>query len=375
MVSKAGNLCAVRYELTRLLNRPIKLQPNPIEHIYNGGKLRAAFLGEPDPKDDYRSEEWIFSTNRAITPGKHNPPKKGFSQISLGWGTFPIDLLFREHPKETLGEKHYDKYGTDLAVLMKIYDVGEEEQIPVHCHPTPEFANEYLNSPNGKNEAWYILGVRGEGKAWIGWKDTMPKERLKKLITSNSPLLRKFMHEITLNEGDVLSVPAGEVHSTGSGVCVLEPQEPTDFSIFVEFQRFQVEEEDAHLGLGWDLALDAINLTSVARADLLARVLPPPRVTYTDLQGNKTENVISEELEAYFGMDKLTVVTGLEYSKVGCHCFTTIQGEGIIQYKGGERGLKRGLSLFIPEPLSTQYSITNQGTEPFIAVRCFPPAP
>lgn len=373
MVSKAGDLCAVRYELTRLLARPIKLQPNTIEHIYNGGKLRAEFLGEADPKDDYRPEEWMFSTNRAITPGKYNPPKKGFSRISLGVRTFPIDLLFREYPKETLGKAHYNKYGTDLAVLMKIYDVGEGEQIPVHWHPTPTFAKVHLNSPNGKNEAWYILGVRDEGKVWIGWKETMPKEQLKELIKSNSPILREFMHEIPVTEGDVLSVPAGEVHSTGSGVCVLEPQEPTDFSILAEFQRFQVEEEAAHLGLGWDIALDSVNLEGVDRAALLARVLPPARVTYEDLQGNKTENIISEELEEYFWTDKLTVVDSLDCSKIGCHCLTILQGEGILRYVGGERGLVRGQSFFISEPLSTQYSILNTITEPLIAIRCFPP--
>ena len=55
---------ASQNELQSMLNAPIALAPNTYLHFYNGGKLRAEFMGEPDPKDDYYSEEWIFSTNR-----------------------------------------------------------------------------------------------------------------------------------------------------------------------------------------------------------------------------------------------------------------------------------------------------------------------
>ena len=69
-------------------------------------------MGEPDPKDDYYSEEWIFSTNRAITPGRDNPPEKGFSKINLPNGE---EVLLKElldaYPEETLGNAHVEKFG------------------------------------------------------------------------------------------------------------------------------------------------------------------------------------------------------------------------------------------------------------------------
>ena len=82
-----------------LLSAPIRLAPNTYLHFYNGGKLRAEFMGEDNPKDDYYSEEWIFSTNRAITPGRENPPDKGLSRIELPSGekelpSVRISLLF-----------------------------------------------------------------------------------------------------------------------------------------------------------------------------------------------------------------------------------------------------------------------------------------
>ena len=38
--------------LKKMLDKPIYMAPNSYLHFYNGGKLRADFLGEPDPKDD-----------------------------------------------------------------------------------------------------------------------------------------------------------------------------------------------------------------------------------------------------------------------------------------------------------------------------------
>ena len=67
---------ASQNELQSMLDAPIALAPNTYLHFYNGGKLRAEFMGEDDPKDDYYSEEWIFSTNRAITPVEITHPTK-----------------------------------------------------------------------------------------------------------------------------------------------------------------------------------------------------------------------------------------------------------------------------------------------------------
>ena len=101
---------ASKEELKQMLRVPIYLASNTYLHFYNGGKLRAEFVGEPDPKDDFRSEEWIFSTNRAITPGRDNPPDKGFSRIELPSGEILLlTELLKAFPEETLGKKHAEK--------------------------------------------------------------------------------------------------------------------------------------------------------------------------------------------------------------------------------------------------------------------------
>ena len=63
-----------------------------------------------------------------------------------------------------------------------------------------------------------------------------------------------------MRPGDVVFVPAGVPHAIGGGALIVELQEPTDYSILCEWKGFPVDPADAHLGLGWDVALEALRL-------------------------------------------------------------------------------------------------------------------
>lgn len=58
-------------------------------------------------------------------------------------------------------------------------------------------------------------------------------------------------------------MPAGLRHAIGAGVLLVELQEPTDFSVLLEWRGFAVD-GPAHgqLGLGFDLALQSLDRTA-----------------------------------------------------------------------------------------------------------------
>ena len=64
-----------------------------------------------------------------------------------------------------------------------------------------------------------------------------------------------------MRAGDIVYVPAGVPHAIGAGVLIAELQEPTDFSFLCEWQGFPIRPEDSHLGLGWETALAAIDVS------------------------------------------------------------------------------------------------------------------
>ena len=366
---------ASKDELNSILDAPIFLAPNTFLHFYGGGKLRAEFMGEPDPKDDYRSEEWMFSTNRASTPGRDNPPDKGFSRIQLPSGEIVLlKHLLEAFPVQTLGERHVEKFGTNLGVLLKIFDVGDNSHIPIHWHPAPAFAQEHLNSPFGKTEAWIVIGTRPGAKAWIGCKESTSIAEFGELMHAQDiEALRGLMHLIEPTFGDVIYVPPGVIHSLGSGLCVLEPQEPTDWSILAEWEGFPYGSEDGTLGLGWDLALEAADFSKLEVDELNGYIKRTPQKIREE-NGSREERLLPEEATPYFQASRLIVDSNLNMaSDRGFHCLVVLQGQGKLIGAFGEVPIERGKSIFIPAGLSA-YEIVNADDAPMEVVCCYPPA-
>jgi mannose-6-phosphate isomerase len=69
--------------------------------------------------------------------------------------------------------------------------------------------------------------------------------------------------------GDGVLVPAGLPHCIDAGLLVLELQEPTDLSILLEWAGFAIDgPQQGHLGLGFDLAYQALRYDALADAEL-----------------------------------------------------------------------------------------------------------
>lgn len=360
--------------LAQMLKAPIFMAPNSFLHFYNGGKLRAEFLGEPDPKDDYRSEEWIFSTNRAITPSRENPPDKGFSRIQLPNGEIVLlKELLEAFPIETLGEAHFKKFGANLGILVKIFDVGENSHIPVHWHPSPSFSQRYLNSPYGKNEAWIVIGTRPGAKAWIGWKRDISIEEFKEWLDAQDvEAMRANMHEIKPKVGDVIFLRDSIVHSLGAGLCILEPQEPTDWNILAEWKDYPFGKNDGTLGLDWDIALQAADFKAMSPEYLNNYVLRKPMIARQE-DGNVEEKLLPEEAKPYFQLSRYKISTRMQIPRSkGFHCITVTKGSGMLHGSFGHVPVKRGKSVFVPACMPS-YELVSDGDEVLEAVYFFPP--
>lgn len=366
---------ATTEEMKQVLGRPIYLAPNTYLHFYNGGKLRATFMNEPDPKDDFRSEEWIFSTNRAITPGRENPPDKGFSKVELPSGeTINLQELLEAFPAETLGTKHYETFGPNLGILVKIFDVGDDAHIPVHWHPSPEFATEHLDSPNGKNEAWVVVGTRPGAKAWIGFKEDVPVEEFREWMEAQDvETMRKHMHEIEPKVGDVIFLRDSYVHSLGSGLCILEPQEPTDWNILAEWEGFPYDREGGTCGLGWDVALTAGDFSRMPEDYLNNYVLRTPQVARQE-EGGTEYALVPDEAHQWFNVQRVVVDTKMPMpGDRGFYCLIPVgNGKGKLVGAFGEVPIERSKHVMIPAELG-EYEIVNSGDGPLEVICCYPP--
>jgi len=231
----------------------------------------AAWRGLP-PVGESSPEEWV-----GATVARFGEPNLGPASLADGMA---LREAVRNDPVGWLGRD--DGEPGDTGVLVKLLDAGQ--RLPVHVHPTREFACRHLGCPYGKTEAWYILRAADDAAVWVGWREAVEPERLSALVDAqDTEAMLALMHRIPVRPGDGILVPGGTPHAIGQGVLLVEAQEPTDQSILLERVNTTASDDEIFLGLDRDLALSAVQSAALAdvdqlvrhpRADGLAPVLP-----------------------------------------------------------------------------------------------------
>ena len=237
----------------------------PPERFYRGGARISAFRGEPAAAG-FEPEDWIGSTTTI------------FGEEELGLTRLADGALLRDavaaDPGYWLGEEHVARWGSDVRLLVKLLDAGQ--RLPVHAHPDDAFAARHLGHSHGKAEAWYILEA---GTVHLGLTRDVSGAELASLVEEqDADALLGLLHEVHVAPGDVVFVPPGVLHAIGAGVLLLELQQPEDLSILLEWRDFALDgTADGHLGLGFELALTAVERTALPRESLggLVRTAPP----------------------------------------------------------------------------------------------------
>ena len=85
-----------------------------------------------------------------------------------------------------------------------------------------------------------MLGADGpDARFHLGFtRDVEAAELDRWMATQDEQAMLDTMHPVDVQAGDVVLVPAGLPHAIGAGIFCLELQEPTDFSVMLEWKRF-----------------------------------------------------------------------------------------------------------------------------------------
>jgi len=244
---------------------PLLLPPNPVQHFYRGGDRIAALRGF-ETISDRQPEEWLGSTLTRFGEGT-----VGLAVTESG--AFLRDIIAADPGSWTGGPA---RDAADTGILVKLLDA--RQRLPVHVHPSREFAAAHLDCPYGKTEAWYVLDSVGDGAVYIGWRTAVDRDELdRRRDAQDSEWLLDHMNRVPVRPGTGVLCPAGTVHAIGEGVFVAEVQEPTDFSILLEWSVTTSTREDSHLDLGFDAVMPAVSVDALSpeAIDALTAVSDP----------------------------------------------------------------------------------------------------
>jgi mannose-6-phosphate isomerase len=323
---------------------PVSLPANQPQQFYLGGPQIEAFRGRPSGARSQPSstfpvapartpEDWIASTLSKFGS------LDGATRLPDG------ELLSHAvtaHPEEFFSPAHIARFGANPALLVKLLDAGE--RLPVHCHPDRAFAGVHLGSAFGKTEAWIIIGTaNADPHVYLGFnREVEPAELSTWFVNQNSAEILGSMNRITVQTGDAILVPAGTPHAIGAGAFIVELQEPTDFSVMLEWRDFGMPDRRVEqLGMSADLSLQCFNPHQFTDADLA--------MCYRRATPNHggTTALFPTQAEPFFQAQEI-IVTDASRLDAQYAVLIVLGGEGSLTTPTSELELRRGSTVLIP---------------------------
>lgn len=303
--------------------QPQLLPPNVVEHWYAGGPALAAWRGIA-PVGERSPEEWI-----AATVSRFGEPHSGPARLEDG--TLLRDAVTAD-PVGWLGRD--DGAPGDTGVLVKLLDAGQ--RLPVHVHPTRDYATRHIGCVYGKTEAWYILEAAPDAAVWVGWRDDVDAGRISALVDAqDADAMLALMHRIPVRPGDGILVPGGTPHAIGAGILLIEAQEPTDQSILLERNNTSASGDEVFLGLPRDTALSVVDTSA----------LRDPRSLVCHAAAGHLVDVLPAEAAPYFRMRLLSV--GAEVA-AGFAVGVVVEGSGVLRSDAAPLDVVKGQTLVVP---------------------------
>jgi mannose-6-phosphate isomerase len=338
--------------------RPIRLTANRVPRFYRGGPAIDELRGTPAPPGgDTAPEDWVGSTTTV----------SGSASDGLTWLEDGRTLreAVQADPEGFLGPRHVDTYGDSPALLVKLLHAGE--RLPVHCHPDRDFARRHLDCPWGKTEAWVITATQvPEPVVHLGFREAIDPRRLDELVEGQqTEALLASLNTLPVAPGDAVLVPAGVPHAIGEGVLLVELQEPTDFSVLLEWEGFAVDgRRDGHLGLGFELALGCVDRSGWGPAEL-------QRLRGRGGPGGRpgVERLLPAEADPFFRAERLRPEPAAAI-EAAFSILVVVGGSGRLETAGGALDLGRGDTVLVPFAAGP-----GKVRGRLEAVRCLPPEP
>jgi len=351
-----------------IYNMPWILVPNRIRG--RGGREIDKFRGVDPPIDDNSgSEAWIGSVTRANNATAENPI--GCAEVILPDGRrMYLYEAINLAPEEILGKEHMRLHGNNLGVLVKYLDA--QFQYGLQAHPTREFAKEMWGSPYGKEESWYVIGVRDDTPEppyfLLGFKEGVTRERFWEAIKrGNIDELEGMCHKIEVKPGDAGFVRAGAPHALGRGCFVIEVQETSDITIAPVLQetlksrwkdyRVNDDEETYNKKMLGSFIYDGCSYEEAVKRCMI------PRKELRKGDWGVENWIIGPEQTSYFSFSQADVNGSMPLRSTGFpQIAIVLNGDGAISFDGGSIRIKKADEIFLP------YRIPNAVVEGTVSI-------
>ncbi len=304
---------------------PLKFTPIIKEKIWGGKRLNTV-LNKDLQKTDKVGESWEISA----VEGSLSIVENGFLQGN------DIQELIEIYMGDLVGDKVYDKFGTEFPLLIKFIDAND--YLSVQVHPDDLTALKRHNS-YGKTEMWYIVDAEKEAELILGFNKEIDKNEFVNSLKSKT--LRDILHYEKVKNGDVYFIPSGRLHGIGAGILLAEIQQTSDVTYRV-YDWDRVDSNGKPRDLHIDMAVDVIDYKYHKKYK-----------TEYQQENNKSSKILSCD---YFTTNIISINKEIERDYNALDSFViymAVDGDTYVEFSENEQPvtLKKGETLLLPAVL------------------------
>lgn len=223
---------------------PLKFE-NIFKSVVWGGEKIAPFKGVKTEQHNI-GESWELSGVKGNESVVANGPLAGKT----------ITDLACEYKGALLGEKVFAKTGTEFPLLIKFIDAHDD--LSVQVHPDDALAAARHDGSKGKTEMWYVVQADKGAHLMAGMSRQLTPQEYEAKVNDNT--ITEALKDYKVKAGDVFFIPAGRVHSIGTGCFIAEIQQTSDITYRIyDFGRLGLDGKPRQLHT--EMAKDAIDYT------------------------------------------------------------------------------------------------------------------
>ena len=257
-----------------------------------------------------------------------------------------ITELVQEFKGRLIGQKNYERTGDEFPLLIKFIDAKQDLSIQVH--PDDELAAKRHNGSKGKTEMWYVVAADKDAHLMSGLTQKITPDEYEQRV--NNHTITDVLHDYKVAPGDVFFLPAGRIHSIGSGSFIAEIQQTSNITYRIyDFGRLGLDGKPRELH------------TELAKAAIDYTVYPDYRTEYR--KEKNLENVLvdcSYFTTSLYDLDREVTkdLSGLDsFLVVIC-----IEGKGSLKdAEGNKVTLHQGETVLIPADCKGVAFIPDEG--------------
>jgi mannose-6-phosphate isomerase len=314
---------------------PLKFTPIIKDKIWGGTKLNQ--LLNKNSSSGKAGESWEISA----VEGNISEVANGFLAGNN------ITELIEVYMGDLVGQKVFEKFGTEFPLLIKYIDANDDLSIQVH--PNDEVASQRHNS-FGKTEMWYVMQADEGAKLISGFNQEVTKEQYIQKVEENKVL--DILNHEKVSAGDVFFIPAGRIHAIGAGCLIAEIQQTSDITYRI-FDYNRTDDKGNTRELHTDQATDVIDYS----------VYPSYKTEYTPLANDAALLAIC----SYFTTNLVTLRGTVERDMYNFDSFVIymcMEGEAqIIEEDQSITSIKKGESVLVPAEITQYYLKSNIGAK------------